>query len=131
MDDAMSVLENAWSEREGPAVLTTVDGAGCPNSIYVGEIRYEPELGFVVADNFFHKTRANIKNNSHGAILFITGDGKAYQAKGPLSYHTDGPVYERMQQWHNKDLPGVAATVLKVTELYRGSEELITKEPRE
>ena len=125
MEHAMTTLANAWEEREGPAVLTTVDAARCPNSIYVGEIQYEPEVGFVVADNFFHKTRANIHNNSHGAILFITGNGKAYQAKGPLSYHADGPIYERMQEWHNSDLPGVAATVLQVNELYTGAEKLL------
>ncbi|MCF7854648.1 MAG: pyridoxamine 5'-phosphate oxidase family protein [Candidatus Pacebacteria bacterium] len=120
----MKILEEAWKDREGPAVLSTVDGDGRPNAIYVGEIQYEPELGFVVADNFFHKTRANIKNDSHGSILFITNDRKAYQAKGPLAYHTDGPVYDRMQQWHNSDLPGVAATVLQVTELFSGAEQL-------
>ena len=43
----------------------------------------------------------------------------------PLSYHAVGPVYERMLDWHNSDLPGVAATVLQVTEVYTGADKLM------
>ena len=125
MTQGMEVLAKAWDEREGPAVLTTIDSSNKPNAIYVGEIRREPEIGFVVADNYFDKTRRNIKNGSSGAILFITKEGKSYQAKGPLAYHTQGPVFESMKAWHNPKLPGVAATVLQVEEMYSGAERLV------
>ncbi|MFO7871761.1 MAG: pyridoxamine 5'-phosphate oxidase family protein [Kiritimatiellia bacterium] len=120
----MEILKKVWEERKGPAVLGTVDGEGRPNAIYVGEIRYRPETGFVVADNFFSKTRANIKSGSKGTVLFITNKGKSYQAKGELEYHTEGEIFEDMKAWHNSRLPGVAATVLKVEEVYSGAEKL-------
>ena len=123
-DATVAQLSEAWNMREGPAVLTTVDPHGKPNAIYVGEIQLNPNLGFVVADNYFDKTRMNIKSGSSGAILFITGDNKAYQAKGALAYHTEGAIFEEMQDWHNPKHPGVAATVLQVKELYSGSEKL-------
>ena len=125
MTQKTNILAQAWEQREGPAVLTTVDSAGKPNSIYVGEIKYEPDTGFVVVDNYFDKTRRNIKAGSPGAILFITKDSKAYQAKGSLSYHTEGQTFDDMQKWHDPKHPGIAATVLEVEELYSGSEKLI------
>ena len=119
------VLEQAWNNREGPAILATVDQDHTPNVIYVGEINYEPDTGFVVADNYFDKTRRNIKNGSRGAVLFITKDKKAYQVKGSLSYHTEGEVFDNMQQWHDPKHPGVAATLLHMEEVYNGSEKVM------
>lgn len=81
----MKALAQAWDNREGPAVLVTVDAAKTPNAIYVGEIRYVPGEGFIVADNYFCKTRANIKSGTKGAVLFLTKERKSFQAKGPLS----------------------------------------------
>ena len=125
MSKGMEWLTEAWANREGPAVLTTVNAAKEPNAIYVGEIDYDEEMGFVVADNYFDKTRANIKAGCRGAILFITKAGKSYQAKGTLAYHTEGPVFERMKTFHDPKHPGVAATVLQVEHVYSGAEKLM------
>jgi predicted pyridoxine 5'-phosphate oxidase superfamily flavin-nucleotide-binding protein len=122
---SMSIVAQAWDNREGPAVLATVDAAKTPNVIYVSEIRYVPGEGFVVADNYFHKTRANISNGTKGAILFLTKERKSFQVKGPLTYHTNGPVFENMQSWHDPKYPGVAATLLRVEEAYSGAERLL------
>lgn len=81
--------------------------------------------GFIVADNYFCKTRANIQQGSKGAILFLTKDRKSFQAKGPLSYHTAGPIFENMQSWHDPKYPAVGATLLRVEEAYSGAEKLI------
>ncbi|MBP9900542.1 MAG: pyridoxamine 5'-phosphate oxidase family protein [Verrucomicrobia subdivision 3 bacterium] len=125
MTNGMELIAQAWENREGPAVLATVDAAKAPNVIYVGEIRYVPGTGFIVADNYFCKTRANIKSGSRGAILFLTKDRKSFQVKGPLSYHTDGPVFENMRSWHDPKYPGVAATRLRVEAAYSGAEQLL------
>jgi hypothetical protein len=77
-----------------------------------------------VADNYFCKTRANIKNGTKGVILFLTKDRKSFQAKGPLTYYTEGPVFDYMRSWHDPRLPGVAATLLRVEEAYSGAEKL-------
>jgi predicted pyridoxine 5'-phosphate oxidase superfamily flavin-nucleotide-binding protein len=118
-------LAQAWERREGPAVLATVDVAKRPNVIYVGEIRYAPSEGFIVADNYFHKTRANIRSGTRGAILFLTKDHKSFQVKGLLTYHTEGPIFENLQSWHDPKHPGVAATLLRIEEAYSGAERLL------
>lgn len=121
----LNLVTQAWENREGPAVLATVDEAKTPNAIYVGEIRYVAGEGFIVADNYFHKTRANIRSGTKGAILFLTKERKSFQVKGPLSYHTNGPVFENMQSWHDPKHPGVAATLLRIEEAYSGAERLL------
>lgn len=124
MAKAEDVLTQAWSDREGPAVLTTVNKDGQPNSVYVGEMHYRPEIGFIIADNYFHKTRENIKNGSPGSFLFITKEGKAYQVKGGIDYQTEGPAYDIMKASHKPQHPGVAVAVVRVEEVYSGAEKL-------
>lgn len=123
--NGMNLIAQAWENREGPAVLATVGAAQTPNAIYVGEIRHVPGEGFIVADNYFNKTRANIKAGTQGAILFLTKERKSFQVKGPLTYHTQGPVFDNMQSWHDPKHPGVAAVLLRVEAAYSGAEKLL------
>jgi predicted pyridoxine 5'-phosphate oxidase superfamily flavin-nucleotide-binding protein len=121
----MDRVAQAWEDREGPAVFATVDPAQTmPNAIYVGEIRYLPGEGFVVTDNYFSKTRANIMSGSKGAILFLTKERKSFQVKGTLSYHTEGAIFDNMRSCHDPKYPGVAAVLLRIEEAYSGAEEL-------
>ncbi|MFO7900819.1 MAG: pyridoxamine 5'-phosphate oxidase family protein [Planctomycetota bacterium] len=105
-------------------MLSTVDPDGRPNAIYVGCVNVYSDDTVVVADNYFCKTRANIRAGSPAAILFITSDGKPYQIKGAVEYHTDGPVFEAMKEWNPKKHPGHAAAAIKVEEVYSGAEKL-------
>jgi uncharacterized protein len=125
MTNEMEILSRAWENREGPAVLATVDAVKTPNAIYVAEIWFDTREGFIVTDNYFCKTRANIKNSTMGAILFITKDRKSFQAKGAMTYHTEGPVFEAMRSRHDPKYPGVAAVVLRVEAAYSGAEKLL------
>ncbi len=125
MKSGLTTLLQAWEQRDGPAVFATVDELKIPNAVYVGEIRYLAGKGFVVADNYFHKTRANIRTGSTGAILFLTKERKSFQAKGTLTYHPRGPVFEFMQSWHDPKYPGVAAVLLCIEEAYSGAEKLL------
>jgi predicted pyridoxine 5'-phosphate oxidase superfamily flavin-nucleotide-binding protein len=118
-----SVL-NAWTEREGPVVLVTVDTAGVPNAIYVTCVQKLDNETIVIADNYFNKTRTNILTGSSGALLFITKTGKSFQLKGRIEYHSDGPVFDAMKSWNPSKHPGVAATALKVAQVYSGGEQL-------
>jgi predicted pyridoxine 5'-phosphate oxidase superfamily flavin-nucleotide-binding protein len=115
----------AWKNRKGPAVLTTVDGEGIPNAIYATCVSKHSEDTLVVADNYFHKTRANILAGSKGSLLFITGEGKAYQIKGTIEYHTAGPVFDDMKKWNPNKHPGNAAAALRVEQVFSGSERLV------
>jgi predicted pyridoxine 5'-phosphate oxidase superfamily flavin-nucleotide-binding protein len=125
----MSVLpENvskAWDDHQGPVILTTVDKAGVPNSIYATCVSKFNEETLVVANNYFSKTLKNIASGSHGSLLFITKEGKAYQVKGSIEYHTEGQVFDDMKTWNPEKHPGHAATALKVEAVYSGAEKLL------
>jgi len=114
----------AWEDRNGPVVFTTVDGSGVPNSIYATCVGRFDESTLVIADNYFDKTRANIKNGSRGSVLFITKDNKAYQVKGTLEYHTEGDLFDFMKSWNPEKHPGHAAAVLRVEEVFSGAKKL-------
>jgi predicted pyridoxine 5'-phosphate oxidase superfamily flavin-nucleotide-binding protein len=118
-------VSKAWDSHEGPIVLTTVDAEGNPNAIYATCVRKFSEDTLVVADNFFKKTRANILSGSKGSLLFITKEGKSFQVKGRIEYHTEGAVYDDMKQWNSAKLPGHAAAALRVEQVFSGGEQLV------
>lgn len=115
----------AWEKREGPIVLTTVDEKGQPNSIYATCVSMFDEETLVVADNYFDKTRRNLHAGSRGSLLFITAEGKSYQVKGRMEYHTEGAVFQDMKKWNPAKHPGHAAAVLIVEEVYSGAKKLL------
>jgi predicted pyridoxine 5'-phosphate oxidase superfamily flavin-nucleotide-binding protein len=119
------VVRTAWENHEGPVVFSTVDGEGNPNAIYATCVRQFGEDTLVVADNFFNKTRANILSGSKGSLLFITKEGKSYQVKGRIEYHTEGAVFEAMKQWNPSNLPGHAAAALHMEHIFSGGEQLV------
>ena len=118
-------IRQAWKELEGPPVLATVDAQGAPNIIYATCINFFGDDRMVVADNYFKKTRQNLLTGGRkGAILFICKDGKAYQIKGSLEYHTKGEIFDHMKTWNPVKHPGHAVAVLCVEECYCGGERV-------
>jgi predicted pyridoxine 5'-phosphate oxidase superfamily flavin-nucleotide-binding protein len=117
-------VSKAWESREGPVVLTTVDVEGTPNAIYATCVSKYSDDTLVVADNFFNKTRVNILAGSTASLLFITKEGKSYQIKGTVAYHSEGAVYDDMKKWNPKKLPGIAALALTVQHVFCGAEKL-------
>lgn len=117
-------IKDAWENREGPAILTTVAKDGTPNSIYATCVGFFDEK-LLVADNYFDKTRANLKAGCKGAILFMAKGGKAYQVKGTLEYHESGPVFDNMKTWNPEKHPGHAAAALVPEEAYSGADKLL------
>ncbi len=117
-------VRQAWEQRSGAVVLTTVDKKGTPNSIYATCVGMDEQQRIVVADNYFSKTRENILGGSPGAVLFITGDNKAYQVKGRIEYHRSGPSFDFMKSWNPKQHPGHAAAVLVPEAVYSGAKKL-------
>jgi len=118
-------VSKEWQNREGPIVLATVDNEGNPNTIYASCVRKFSEDTLVVADNFFHKTRANILAGSEGSLLFITKKGESFQIKGRIEYYTDGEIFQDMKRWNPAKLPGHAAAALKVERVFSGAERLL------
>ncbi len=118
-------VSQAWEEREGPIVLSTVNNDRIPNSIYATCVSKFSEDTIVVANNYFSKTLKNIKSGSKASILFLTKERKSYQIKGSIEYHTEGTLFEDMKKWNPKKHPGHAAAALKVEEVYAGAKKLL------
>ena len=117
-------VSKAWESRVGPVALVTVDTQGMPNAIYATCVHKYGNDKIVIADNFFHKTRANILAGSKAALLFITKDNASYQIKGTLEYLTSGEIFDDMKTWLDPKLPGHAAAVLHVEQVYSGATQL-------
>lgn len=118
-------VAKAWDDREGPIILTTVNGDNLPNAIYATCVSRFSDDTIVVANNYFSKTLENILSGSKGSILFITKEGKSYQIKGNIEYHKEGAIFEDMKKWNPEKHPGHAAAALKVEEVYSGAERLL------
>jgi predicted pyridoxine 5'-phosphate oxidase superfamily flavin-nucleotide-binding protein len=101
-----------------------VDAEGNPNAIYATCVSKYSEDTLIIADNFFNKTSVNILTDSQGSLLFITKEGKSYQVKGKIEYHTEGVVFDDMKQWNPATLPGRAAATMKVEHVFSGAEQL-------
>jgi uncharacterized protein len=118
-------LKAEWENREGPAVFTTVDRNGNPNSIYVTCARLYSDDRIAIADNYFNKTRENIRSGSRGSFLFITRERKAFQIKGSIEYQATGNVREFLKNCLDSKYPVHAAAVLRVEEAYSGAEKIL------
>ena len=125
MNKLPEIVLNAWNNRKGPSVFSTVNKNGTPNSIYVNSISLFDENQIIVANNFFCKTLENIFSGSTGAILFITNDDMSYQIKGGVSYFTEGEQFDDMKKWNPEKHPGHGAAALTVEEAFSGSKKLL------
>ncbi len=114
-----------WNHHVGPAILSTVDPDGQPNTVYVGQVRFEGDR-FLIADVHFDKTRRNIAAGSTGSLLFITEDTRACQVKGTLTTLTSGADYDRVRYWLNDKHDLHAAVALSIDTVYRGADKLTT-----
>lgn len=119
-----NVLE-AWSDREGPVVLTTVDRDGVPNAIYATCVSTYDEDSLLVANNYFAKTMGNISAGSRASLLFLTKGGKSYQFKGTVEYQTQGAVFEHMKTWNPPEHPGHGVVRVRAEEIYSGAERIL------
>lgn len=123
-DEVVERFKAAWPLRIGPAVFTTVDGGGNPNSVYVLSMKLLDDGRILVMDNRFHKTRENIKNGSRGSFLFLAPGHKSYQVKGRLDYFSSGPLFEEFKSEIAPRFARLAAVALHPEEIYCGAERL-------
>jgi len=119
------IASQAWENREGPVVLTTVDSKGTPNSIYVTCVRKSSDEEIVVADNKMNKTQANILAGNPVSLLYLSKERKAFQLKGSVEYRTSGKEFDEMKNgWLDKKYPGNAAVIFHIEAVYSGAEKL-------
>ena len=125
----MQVLTNeiieAWGQKDGPVVVTTIDRSGMPNSVYATCVGMSADQRIVIADNYFYKTKLNIEQGSKISVLFITQAGKSYQIKGDVEYRTEGALFDFMKSWNPSKHPGHAAVVLNPLEAYSGKMKIL------
>lgn len=119
------IVSQAWDNRKGPVIFSTVDENAVPNAIYATCVNKFDEETLVIADNYFDKTRKNILAGSKGSILFMTNEDKAFQVKGTIEYLKKGDIFDNMKVWNPQQHPGHAATALKVEEVYSGAEKIL------
>jgi len=124
MPDLPENVLRAWEDRDGPVILATVNEDGSPNIIYATCVAAFGRNRLVVADNYFNKTRANVLRGGKGALLFRDKQGKAYQVKGSLEYHTQGEIFDDMKKWNPPEHPGHAAAALVIEEVFSGAQKL-------
>lgn len=118
-------IKEAWNNKKGPIVFTTVSADAVPNSIYATCVSLYEDNSVIVANNYFGKTMENIQSGSKGIILFITEEDKAYQIKGRIEYVTSGKVFDNMKSWNPERLPGHGAAIIKVEEIFSGAKKLV------
>jgi len=118
-------VQEAWENKKGPVIFSTVDNDSRPNAIYATCVSLYEDEYIVVADNYFDKTRTNILNGSSGSVLFMSDQDQAFQIKGKIEYIREGEIYDDMKKWNPEKHPGHAAAALKIEEIYSGAEKII------
>lgn len=114
----------AFAQRDPIAVLTTVDGAGMPNSVYIS--CYGLKDGRIyICDSAFAKTLANLQTNPDKAcFLFWAKDMAAYQLKGRLTYHVDGSEFAEGSTFAREGMSLKGIAIFEPVEAYKGAARL-------
>ncbi len=115
----------AWIDRERKMVLTTTSADNVPNAIWILCAELVDGDKFVIANNSMHKTLKNIDDGCKASLLFIAPEREAYQVKGTIEHHRDGPVFDDMKRWLNPNYPGKSAILLNIEEVYYGAERVV------
>ena len=109
-------------EKQNPVPVATVSADSVPNVALVGLLKILDDETILIADNYFKKTEANIKENPQIALVAYDSDAKkAYQVKGSVERITSGSIYDDMVEWvhsRNANLPAKAAVVMHVEEVF-------------
>ena len=111
----------AWEDRERRLAFATVDQAGVPNAIWLLSARLLDDDKVVIANNSMCKTLANVETGGKAALLYIAPEREAYQLKGSVEHHREGPIYDDLKSWLNPNYPGRSAVLFRIEEIYYGA----------
>ncbi len=111
----------AWEKRERRIVLTTTDAQGVPNSIWTLCAELLDGDKVVIANNSMSKTLANVETGGKAALLYIAPEREAYQLKGSVEHHGEGPVFDYLKSWLNPNYPGKSAVLFRIEEVFYGA----------
>lgn len=125
MSKLPEAFQKAWQQREPRMIFSTVDTQGEPNAVWVLCVKLLDDKRIQIANNFFSKTLDNILAGSRGSLLMIAPEREAYQIKGSLEYHTEGPAFDEMKSWLDPKFPGVGTVTLTIESIYYGAEKVL------
>jgi len=102
--------------------FATTNKEGVPNINMIGVKKIEDDETILLADNYFNKTLANIKENARAAILTKRAEEKLwYQLKGTCQYLNEGQKYEDFKKWvksKKESYPAKGMVIFKVEKIF-------------
>ena len=102
--------------------VATASKSGVPNVAPIAFVMLVSDDTIWLADNYMHKTLANVKENPHIAIYLWEPDSRqCFQIKGKVEVKTSGPEYEKMKATvkAKKDTyPAKSLLVMKITDVF-------------
>jgi predicted pyridoxine 5'-phosphate oxidase superfamily flavin-nucleotide-binding protein len=102
--------------------VATASKSGVPNVAPIAFVMLVSDDTIWLADNYMHKTLANVKENPHIAIYLWEPDSRqCFQIKGKVEVKTSGPDYEKMKATvkAKKDTyPAKSLLVMKITDVF-------------
>jgi predicted pyridoxine 5'-phosphate oxidase superfamily flavin-nucleotide-binding protein len=111
--------------KQKPIPVATASKTGVPNVCFVGRLKFVDDETLMIMDNYFNKTRANLKENPRVAVLCYDAEiKKSYQIKGKVQVVSSGKIHEEGQAWMhgiNPKLPTKATVLIKVEEIFDSS----------
>jgi len=76
---------------------------GKPNVVPVGDVEVISDNGILIVDTLFDKTRKNLEENPQVSIAVeVLEEFKAYQLKGKAKIFTEGKMFEKALQVHER-----------------------------
>lgn len=118
-------VKQAWENRKGPVVFTTVGRDGNPNNIYSTDVNVYEDEKFVIANKFIDKSMKERLPDSQGTLVFVTEDHRLFLIKGDIHYEYGGKNYKFMKSWSDDRHPGHGAAVVTVSEVYEDGEKVV------
>ena len=115
---------HAWENRERRMAFATADDHGVPNAVWVLSARLLDDDKVVIANNSMSKTLANVETGGKASLLYVAPDREAYQLKGCLEHHREGPIYDYLKSWLNPSYPGRSAVLFRIEEIYYGARKV-------
>ena len=102
--------------------FATASKSAVPNINVIGIKQIDDDETVLLADNYFNKTLANLKENTEAAILTKNTEKKLwYQLKGTCQYVNEGPKYEKFKKWVKskmETLPAKGMVIFKVKQIF-------------
>ena len=106
------------------ASLVTADKNGVPNVCLMGFVKVRDDETLIMANVFWKKTEANLKENPKAALSAYMPPMKAYQIKGSVELIDKGPLLDEVADWVASKMANLkpkGAALFHVEEIYSAS----------